>query len=158
MFPSLGLMNYPERFIALKLKNGLKTKEIIFDQCFKLPRNSTKKIKLEAPRVLQPSQTEATNDNQNARTLSNFLRYDTPYPEKVKSKLHKNITFIPYFSEKAVFFPMRERGGRDFQAPRLCRCVVLSRDCHAKSKNIWYACSGAPRIRLGPRRPMVSQH
>ena len=49
------------------------------------------KIKLEAPRVLQPSQTDVESSDQNARTLSSFLRYDTPKTGKVKSDLQKNI-------------------------------------------------------------------
>ena len=45
-------------------------------------------------------------------------------------------TFIPYFSEKTDFLPMNERDGREFLNHRLCGYVVLSSECHAKSKNI----------------------
>lgn len=58
---------------------------------FQITPEQYKKIKLEAPRVLQPSQTDMKTSDQNARTLSSFLRYDTPKKGKVKSDLQKNI-------------------------------------------------------------------
>ena len=60
---------------------------------FQITPEQYKKIKLEAPRVLQPSQTDMITSDQNARTLSSFLRYDTPKTGKVKSDLHKNFNF-----------------------------------------------------------------
>ena len=60
---------------------------------FEITPEQYKKIKLEAPRVLQPSQTDVESSDQNARTLSSFLRYHTPGNKKVKSELQKIANF-----------------------------------------------------------------
>ena len=77
----------------IEIEKRVKNKRNHIRSVFQITPEQYKKIKLEAPRVLQPSQTEATNDNQNARTLSSFLRYDTPGNKKVKSELHKKPNF-----------------------------------------------------------------
>ena len=56
---------------------------------FEITPEQYEKIKLEPPRVLQPSQTDMETSDQNARTLSSFLRYATANPEKVKSETEK---------------------------------------------------------------------
>ena len=56
---------------------------------FQITPEQYKKIKLEAPRVLQPSQNWFQNGVQQARTLSSFLRYNTSKKAKVKSILQK---------------------------------------------------------------------
>lgn len=75
----------------IEIEKRVKNKRNHIRSVFQITPEQYKKIKLEAPRVLQPSQTEATNDNQNARTLSSFLRYNTSKKAKVKSILQKNI-------------------------------------------------------------------
>ena len=71
------------------------------------------------------------NDVSSVRTVS--LQNDIV---AVSDKFAFLFTFIPYFSEKVGFLPASERDGRGFLNTRLCRYAVLSRECHAKSKNI----------------------
>ena len=76
--------------IEIGKKNRNRTNHI--RSVFQITPEQYKKIKLEAPRVLQPSPAKELN-HLGARTLSSFLRYDTPKTGKVKSDLHKNFNF-----------------------------------------------------------------
>ncbi|MBQ9335702.1 MAG: hypothetical protein IJS14_00190 [Lentisphaeria bacterium] len=57
---------------------------------FEITPEQYEKIKLEPPRVLQPSQTDMETSDQNARTISRFLRYDTAKRAKVKADSKEN--------------------------------------------------------------------
>ena len=78
----------------IEIERKIKSNSHHIRSVFQITPEQYKKIKLEAPRVLQPSQNSFHNNGyKQARTLSSFLRYDTPEKKKVKSDLYKNINF-----------------------------------------------------------------
>ena len=78
----------------IEIEKEVKAKCNHIRSVFEITPAQYRKIKLEPSRVLQPSQTDMLSSDQHARTISSFVRYNTPNPAEVKSGMGEKSLFL----------------------------------------------------------------